>query len=346
MGLGLAMKVTMRDIAKKANVSVATVSRALSGTGYIKEDTLELVIKACKELGYAPIIRNIESKSNSKIIGVITADLKNDFNVHVINGITGFAEKYGYSVIVYDQQEQSQRAFEALSVFKKIPLTGIVLTPVMDTTDLGFDYLKELEKLKLPIVLVDRDLKYTNYDGVYLDNVEGAYLATMALISAGHKKIATITGTMSSLTGRDRLSGFQKAVQFQKLNIKQEYIRSGGFTVEKSYDATMELLKLPDPPSAVFVANSVMMEGFIKAVKDLGLKIPDDISVISFDDLPGYIELSGFSVVMQPMREMGEKAMEILLERICEPLHGQKGGIRLILNLVLRLRGSEKLIKK
>ena len=335
------MKVTMRDIAKKANGSLATVSRALSGAGYIKEDTLELVIKTCKELGYAPVVRNIESKSHSNLIGIVTADLKNEFNVYVIEGITKVAEQNGYEVLVYDQQENPRRSLKAVESFSKIPVNGIILTPVMDTTSLGFEYLGSLEKMKIPLVLVDRDLKYSHFDGVFLDNVFGGHAATLALIKAGHRKIATITGTYSSLTGRDRLSGYKKAMHINGLDLNEQYIKSGEFTIEGGYGAALELFDLEDPPTAVFVANSVMMKGFVRAVRERKKKIPDDVSVISFDDLVNSSSLTNLSVVAQPMREMGEKAMEILLERICEPAHYKQDTMRLVLNPNIVLRGSE-----
>lgn len=335
------MKVTMRDVARRANVSLATVHRALSGTGYIKEDTMELVIEACKELGYAPVVRNMDFKSGSSLIGIITADLKNEFNVFLIEGITEMAQRQGYDVVVYDQQENAARSRKAIDVFSKLPLSGIVLTPVMDTTTLGFEYLGKLEKLKIPLVLVDRDLKYSHFDGVFLDNVFGGYSAVMALYRAGHRKIATITGTYSSLTGRDRLNGYKKALLIHGLCYDEAYVKSGEFTIDGGHDAAVELFDMKDPPTAVFVANSVMMKGFIRAVNERRMKIPDDIAVISFDDLVNTSSVPDLSVIAQPMKELGGKAAEILLERICEPAHYKKDTIRLVLNPSVLLRGSE-----
>ncbi len=335
------MKVTMRDIARRANVSLATVHRALSGTGYIKEDTMELVIKACKELGYAHVVRNVDLKSSSSLIGIITADLKNEFNVFLIEGISEAVEKQGYETVVYDQQENPSRSWKAIEVFAKLPLSGIVLTPVMDTTTLGFEYLGKLEKLKIPLVLVDRDLKYSHFDGVFLDNVFGGYSAVMALYRAGHRRIATITGTYSSLTGRERLSGYKKALLIHGLSYDEAYVKSGEFTIDGGHDAAVALFDMSDPPTAVFVANSVMMKGFIRAVHERNMRIPEDIAVISFDDLVNTSSVPNLSVIAQPMKEMGGKAGEILLERMCEPAHYKKDTVRLVLNPSVLLRGSE-----
>lgn len=335
-------KVTMRDVAKKANVSLATVSRALGGDGYIKADTMELVINACKELGYVPPSKNIGGTAKMNLIGVITADLKNEFNVFLIEGITKIAAQHNYDIIVYDQQENPLRSYSALETFAKLPLSGIILTPVMDTTSLRFEYIGKLEKLKVPLVLVDRDLQYSHFDGVFLDNVHGGFEATMALIRAGHTKIATITGTHSSMTGYDRLAGYRKAMMIQKMELRDSYIKSGEFTIEGGYQSAIELLDMPDPPTAIFVANSVMMKGVARVIRERRLKIPEDIAILSFDDLVNHTSIPNLSVISQPMREMGEKAIEILLGRICEPSHYTHHTIRLILNPSLVLRGSEK----
>ena len=340
------MKVTMRDVAKKANVSLATVYRALSGSGYIKSETLELVIQACKDLGYTPALRDIETKSKSNLIAIVTADLKNEFNIYVIDGITKKAEEKGYDVVIYDQQERPERSICLASLITKIPVKGIILTPIMNTTTLGFSFLGMLEELHLPIVLVDRDLPYSHFDGVFLDNVFGGYTAVSALIQAGHQKIATITGPSSSLTGKERLTGYKKAMLVHNLEINDSYICSGEFTIQGGYEATKQLLGLKDAPTAIFAANGVMMKGVLHALSDLGKRIPEDISIISFDNVIDGYPLNDLSVVAQPMKEMGEKAMDILLERICEPASYKKNSMRLILNPTLILRGSERLYNK
>lgn len=338
------MKPTMRDVAQKANVSLATVSRALSGTGYIKEDTLELVINACRELGYSNI-GDRESKEQSNLIGVVTADLANEFNIILIEGITNVLRRRGYDVIIYDQQENPARSLQAIDTFKKLPLNGIILTPVMDTTTLGFQYIGELEKVKIPIVLVDRDIKYSHFNGVFLDNVYGAVSAVTALIREGHTKIATITGTNTSLTGRDRLTGYKKAMLIEGLEVRDDYIRSGEFTVSGGYEAAAAFFGMEDPPTAIFVANSVMMKGVVKAIRDQKLRVPEDVAIISFDDLVNSQSLPNLSVVAQPMKSMGEKAAEILLDHVCTPMHCKEDIMRLVLPPSIVLRGSEKYIQ-
>ncbi|NMB43261.1 MAG: LacI family transcriptional regulator, partial [Clostridiales bacterium] len=150
------MKVTMRDVAKYANVSLSTVSRALSGKGYVGEETMQLVLDACEKLNYKHsfITSNMRIKHN--IIGFLTADLKNEFNVHLIEGVTNIADQNGYDVIICDAQENAKKEEKLVELAKKLPLSGLILTPVMDTQNINYKLIEGLEDLKIPIVLVDR----------------------------------------------------------------------------------------------------------------------------------------------------------------------------------------------
>lgn len=230
--------------------------------------------------------------------------------------------------------ENMKRSFQALDVFSKIPLNGIILTPVMDTITLKFEYLGMLEKLKVPLVLVDRDLQYSHFDGVFLDNVYGGFDATMALIKAGHTKIATITGTHSSLTGHDRLTGYKKAMQIQRLNLRKEYIKSGEFTIEGGYRGIKELMDMPDPPTAIFVANSVMMKGVLRLIQERNMRIPEDIATLTFDDF--------FRSSDSPIFKIPKSIPCNLHPNLMRPqcLHIFRGELRIGYNRVHLLRGE------
>lgn len=334
------MKVTMRDVAKSANVSLSTVSRAITGSGYVSEETLELVMKACEELNYkvAPIGSSMRMQSN--IIGVLTADLKNEFNVHIIEGATNVADQNQMEILVFDAQEKQDKEKRAVELFQKLPLKALMVTPVMDTQQINYELIAALENLKIPVVLVDRDIPYSNFDAVLLDNVTGAFDGVTAFIKSGHTKIATIAGTASSLTGKDRIIGYKKAMYMNHLHIPEGYIRDGKFTVEGGYQAMCELLDAPEPPTAVFVANVVMMNGCFRALQERSLRVPEDIAIISFDDLNVNRFMNNLSTIAQPMQEMGRTAMNILLERLRYPVR-QKETRHVILPPKLILRGSE-----
>lgn len=334
------MNATMKDVAKEANVSIATVSRAISGNGYISNETLDIVLKACKTVGFQ-IRGKQRKKSQTSIIGAVASELKNVFDLQLINGITETAKKKNYDVIIFDQQEDAKRSLDVVDIVSSLSLCGIILIPVKDTISLGFEYLSGLEKLKIPIVLLDRDIECSHFDGVFIDNIQGSFNAVQSLVRAGHQKIAFISGPVSNLTGRDRKAGFIKAMKEYNIHVHSIYMKEGNFTFEGGYRSINELLDLNDPPTAVFVANSTMTKGVYQALCERKLKIPEDIAMISFDKL---VEHSNLSAVEQPVKEMGAKAAEMLIDRLSEPSYLRKTTVRLILNPTLSLRGSEQLV--
>lgn len=336
----------MRDVAKYANVSLSTVSRALSGNGYVGEDTMKHVLEACEKLNYRPTNITNNMRMENKIVGVLTADLKNEFNIHIIEGVTNIADQNGYDVLVCDAQESAEKEERLVELIKKLPVKALILTPVMDTKEINYKLIKTLEDLRIPIVLVDRDLVYSNFDAVFLDNVTGAFDAVKAFIMAGHKKIATISGVASSLTGKDRLAGYRKALYMNNIEVREEYIQDGKFTEKGGYQAMLNLLDIDDPPTAVFVANLVMMKGCYKALLERNQKIPDDIAVISFDDISAEQVYKDLSTISQPMIKMGESAMRIIMERLYSPIQNHRETRHVILPPRLNLRGSECFYRK
>ena len=176
--------------------------------------------------------------------------------------------------------------------------------------------------------------------------MQGAVSAVTTLIKEGHTKIATISGTETSLTGRDRLTGYKKAMLIEGLDVKETYIRSGEFTVSGGYNAAMDFFRMDDPPTAIFVANSVMMKGVVSAIWEKGIRVPEDMAIISFDDLVNIHTLPNLSVVTQPMKAMGEKAAEILLDQVCAPAYHNEDIIRFVLSPSIVLRGSEKYVQR
>lgn len=333
----------MRDVAKYANVSLSTVSRVISKKGYVSDDTKNLVMKTCKELNYKPSYMQNDMRIHTNVVGVLTADLRNEFNIHILEGITDVADQNGFEILIFDAQERQDREKRAMQLFSKVPFKAVIITPVMDTENINYELIRSIESLKIPVVLVDRDIPYANFDAVLLDNVTGAFDGVNALIENGHKKIATIAGTESSMTGKDRIIGYKKAMFAHNLPIMDGYIQDGKFTVEGGYEAMKNLLDHQNPPTAIFVANVVMMHGCYKAIRERKIEVPKDMAVVSFDDLCKNENSKNLSTIAQPMWEMGEMAMNILLERLNAPVR-QKETKHVILPAKLILRGSEKYI--
>lgn len=339
------MATNIRDIAREAGVSSTTVSRVLNGSGYVKEETKALVLKTIKEFNYTPsaVARSL-SKNETNTIGVIVPDIENPFFGKVIKGISALADERNLNIILCDTNENISKEIKFLNMLKEQRISGIIVTPTNDINEANNEQLSVLENMGIPIVLVDRDVKHSNFDGVFTDNIRGAYEATSALIKEGHRKIAIITGPNSSKPGRDRLTGYKKALRMNDIELNEGYLFYGDFKLESGYKATQEILKMEDRPTAILACNNMMNLGSIKALYENKLRIPQDMAIIGFDEVL-MLDVVGLniSVVSRPDNDMGKKAMELLMKKMDSKEH--TGTVRLTLLSELILKGSEKLIK-
>lgn len=339
------MAITIKDIAERAEVSQATVSRVLNNSEFVKDEKKERVLNAIKELNYVPnsLARSL-STNKSNTIGVVVPDVHNPFFGEVIKGIATVADEEDINIILCDTDENMDKEFKALEMLKKQRVQGIIITPTSDKNEFNSEYLETLENMGMPIVLIDRDVKYSNFDGVFLDNINGAFEATNALIKEGHKKIAVIAGPQTSKPGRDRLRGYKKAMLMNKLDVDEKYIFYGDFKQESSYKITKEIINMEDKPTAIFVCNNMMNLGCMKALFEENIKIPEDMALIGFDEIE-ILNVLNFkiSAVSRPTSEMGRVAMNMFLDKLKNKEDMQTKRITLSPQLILR--GSEKFLK-
>lgn len=338
----------IKDIALKAGVSLATVSRVLNDSGYVKDETKELVLATIKELNDS--LEFISKKSlrySRKIIAVVIPDITNPFFPEVIKGINKVAGSKKLNFILCDTNENVEEEIRYLKMIKEQNIKGLIITPTTDQNEFNRKFLEQIDNMGIPIVLLDRDIKYSHFDAVFLDNVRGAYEAVEALIREGHEKIAIIAGPITSKPGRDRVSGYEKALVFNNIPKDDAYIYYGDFKHESGYILTKKILGMQVPPSAIFVSNNMMTMGCIKALLEMNIRIPQDIALIGFDDIDVFSMITpNISAVSRPTSLMGEVAMNILMERLDEKIGVNKIVKKVILPPTLVLRGSEKYIKK
>lgn len=337
-----------KDIAQKTGVSLTTVSRVLNNSGYVKRETKELVLKAVQELGLEDdFISKRASKHKNEIIGVVIPDITNPFFGEVIKGINKVADSEKLSFILCDTDENVDKEIRYLEMLKEHNIKGLIITPATDQNEFNRNYLVQLDNMGVPIVLLDRDIKYSHFDAVFLDSIKGAYEAVEALIKEGHEKIAIIAGPITSKPGRDRVSGYQKALGMNGIQEDTKYMFFGDFRLESGYKLTKEIMNMKEPPSAIFISNNMMTIGCVKALFEMNLKIPQDISIVGFDDIDMFNVMNlNISAVSRPTTLMGEEAMNILMERLNNKDGDNKTIKKIILPPCLILRGSEKYIKK
>ena len=328
------MKVTMKDVAREAGVSTATVSHVINKTRFVEKETKNKVLGVLKKLSYYPnaAAQSLRSKK-TKVIGLIVPDISNFFFTAVIKGIESTLKKYGYNLILSDSDENLKTEKEQIKVFNAKLVDGLIIAPASG----DHTFLKKLLDRNSPVVFIDRKPQgYCPGDCVLVDNAEGAYKAVSMLIKKGHSKIGIITGVPGLTTSEERLEGYKKALVDYGIKVDQNLIKIGNSRYDSGYKLMKELL-LNSNITALFVVNNLMTIGAIKFLKEKQIKIPDDLAIIGFDDYKwASITNPPLSVVKQPSRKIGEKASELLVKRIKKEETGDYKEYRLSTELLIR----------
>lgn len=338
------MTVTISDIAKKANVSSATVSRVLNSSGYVKEDTKKRIQAVIKEMNYTPsaIARSL-SKSETNTIGIIVPDITNSYFGEIIKGISEIAEKNNLNIILFNTDNYLEKEIRALNVLKEQRIKGIIMTPGFGEEKFNDDYIKTISNLNIPIVLVSADVKFTNLNGVFVDNIKGSFDATQLLIKEGHTKVGIITGLLSAEPSIDRLMGYKKALEANNIEINDKYILNGDFKLDRAYELTKRLIEEKDHPTALVVCSNMMTMGVIKALNEKNKNIPTDLSIIGFDKID-FLDMVGLNITYMedcPI-ELGRSSMKMLCEIIYNSNDEDNNIKRLTIAPKIVIRGSEK----
>ena len=302
--------VTITDVAQRVGVSVATVSRYLSGFNVRQRDEIE---NAIHELNYRPsaAARNLKS-GRTGTIAIVVPDISNPFFAAIATGAETVAGEEHMVMLVNSGAIREREEKILGELFGRVD--GVILSPLQED-DEGPSF---FSKYGLPIVFVDRiTADAEKFDSVLVDNVKGARLATEHLIQLGHQKIAMITGPLHTTPGRLRAEGYTSALRKQKIALQESYLIESDFTREGGYASMVKLLEDPNPPTAVITGNNFMSIGALEALKEKRVRIPDDISIIGFDDLDFSTLIEpGLTAVFRHFEAQGAEAMRILLARI------------------------------
>jgi LacI family transcriptional regulator, repressor for deo operon, udp, cdd, tsx, nupC, and nupG len=305
--------VRIADVAKLANVSTATVSRVISNSGTVKKETTEKVLEAIKKLNYQPnmLARQLRRLETNTIL-VVVPDITNSFFSDVLRGIESVAVENGYQVILGDAQNLVKRENSYFTLVRQKKADGIILL----TARTNQQILEELAN-EHPVVLACEYIEGSKIPTVSIDNISSARKATEYLIHLNHKRIGHITGPLNVVVGRDRLKGFQQAMSQYGLDVDSMLVQEGDFTYESGFNLMKKFLAVDYPPTAIFAANDEMAIGAIRAAKTRGLNVPEDLSVIGFDDIKfASIFEPELTTIAQPTFNMGKKAMELLINLI------------------------------
>lgn len=320
------MSITIKDVAKKANVSISTVSRVINTSKPVSDDIKKRVFEVIEELGYSPnpVARNLVMKK-SKLIGVMVPDISSTYIGELLNAIEEIAKTYGYDIILCNSYGEIKQEMRYFDLFKSKQVEGIVFI-TRKLTDLHRDILKNLN---LPIVMINRDGSDLGVLSVSVDQRKSVYDMTNYLVTLGHKDIVLIrSGDDEESFGRDQLEGYRQALEENRLAFSHENVYEGYFELEEAYKIVDVMIKGGQMPTAIFATSDEMAVGAINAIIDNGKRVPEDISVVgSYDSRISRIYRPKLTTIKHPIYDIGAIAVRLIIKKI----NGQEPKDKLIL---------------
>jgi LacI family transcriptional regulator len=331
------MTVTLKDIAGKAGISVSIVSRVLNSKTKkyrISATTEQRVLNAARELNYHPnqLARGLRLKK-THTIGLIVPDISNPFFAHVARVIQKQAYQEGYSLLVCNTDENIDTEIEQIAIMRSRRLDGFIIMPV----GVSHGHIDDLLADNIPLVLLDRCFDDLDTHSVVVDNYLGACQAVQHLTDLGHKRIAIIQGLPNTYTNNARVKGYTDILRRKNIPIDESLIVGNDFRKENGYVETKSLLNLHPPPSAIFTTSDLITLGALQAIYEKNIKIPEDVSIVAFDDIDfaPYL-LTPLTTVEQPKELMGEVAVKLLIDDIKDKGKASKKRIALKPRLIIR----------
>ncbi len=330
------MAATIRDIRNQTGLSLATISKYLNGKNVLPENR-EKIEAAIKDLHYEvnEIARGLVT-NRTNTVGMIVYDIESMFSGVLIRHVGDFLRKSGYALLVCDSCNDEKIEADNVRFLLNKKVDGIIIIPVARKED----FLLPAKEKKVPVVLMDRSFEVSDFDCVKIDNRMAAYRATNHLLSYGHKKIAIIASHVE-YTGWERYKGYLEAMEQAGLEVLEDYCRIGAHTIEFGHESMQKLLELEDRPTAVLMTNYETSLGAVMAVNESSYDCPEDISMMGFDDLiMSHVVKPKLCMVVQPMKEICEQAVELVLGQITEP--GERPPIEFSMGTTMREGNSIK----
>lgn len=308
---------TIRGVAERAGVSIATVSRVFGDHTAVSGELRLRVEEAARALNYRPSrAARALRVGTSQAVGVVIPDLENPFFTAVVRGIEGVLQAAGYTLLLANSDEDVARERRILETLRADGVAGIIFVPINGARDAYRDVLAP----PLQVVAVDRSAVSLRTDLVTVDNVDGTRRGVAHLLALGHRDVALLGGPSRHSTAKERERGYCEALRAAGRPIRQELVYHGDFRESGGYEGMKALLALPRHPGAVFVANNLMTLGAFRALHEAGVRVPDELALVGFDDMPWATSLNPpLTAIGQPSQEIGSSAADLLLDRIARP---------------------------
>ena len=325
---------TMKDVAQRAGVSPSTVSHVINETRFVSQQLRDRVLHAMSELNYQPsaVARSLRTKK-TQVVALVIPDITNPYFPEVARGVQDVAEENEYSVILCNTDRVRGRELRFLKALRGQWVDGLILNP----SEVTSGDLQDLQDAQIPVVLIGSQIDHPDLDVVMVDNVQGAYDAVSHLIDLGHRRIGLVGGQRAASSGEQRFQGYIRALADHDIPVDEEIITEGRFTREGGYESMKRLLALQSPPTAVFASSDVMAIGALMAIQEQGLQVPNDVSLVGFDDIAeASTTTPKLTTVSQPKYQTGEVAAQLLFDRVEGASPGERQKIVLSHQLVIR----------
>lgn len=328
-------RATITDVAKLAGVSKSTVSHVINSTRFVEEETKQRVLGVIMDLGYHPSLAARSLTTNrTGTIGVIVSDASNSFFGDVLRGIEDILQPLNYSLMVCNTDEILERENHYIDLLLRQRVDGIIAA----ATSQKWEALNRAPIQHTPVIFLDRTYEGLEGSFVGVNNLAGAHLGAKHIIDWGHHKIGILAGFQRLSTMRERLAGFRQALHEHQIEVPDEWIVESPLGIEAGRESAKQILSIPESPSALFINNNFLTLGAMLAIRELGLRCPDDISLVGFDDHPwSAVSNPPLTVVRQPSRHLGQEAARMILSQIAGE---ETPGKRVILECELIIRES------
>ncbi|MCR4430943.1 MAG: LacI family transcriptional regulator [Tepidanaerobacteraceae bacterium] len=328
------MAVTIKDIAREANVSITTVSRVINNKNEgVSKETKDKILQIMKRLNYRPnsVARSLVTKK-THTLGLILPDITNPFFPDLVRGVEDTANIYGYNIILCNTDDDIAKEKTYIKVLKEKCIDGIIYTSTIKSENQN---VKMLLKYEIPFVMLDRLIDIKGVPYIYADGESGMYEIIRYLIENNHRRIAYISGPMTNHTAIQRFEGYKRAMAEAGLSPDGDLIMEGNYKMRSGYECMSEILKKKKKFTAVACANDLMAVGALECLRESGMKVPDDISVTGYDDIyVSNVVTPKLTTMAQPTYEMGCLAARILIKSIAEENHEKE--VKLRPKLVIR----------
>jgi LacI family transcriptional regulator len=321
---------TIHDVARKAGVSVMTVSRTLNAPSKVSASTRENIHAVMEQLGYEPnLIARSLVRRKTNTLGIIMPDIKNTFFNSWFRAVEEVARSVRYNLLLCNTDEDAWHELQAVRLMLGQRVDGIILVPHARESVL------HLRRSRRPFILVDRHFEDIGADSVCTDHYAGAFAATAHLMSLGHRRIAILRGPGVLFPDIERYRGFCDAMQQEQLTVAEQLVCNCEFQEGMAMEATRRLLSAEPRPTALFSFNSLMTVGALKAIRILDLRVPEDLSIVTYDEIPGHSVFSpSITHVRQPVEDLGRETTRLILDRIERPRRKEYARILLPPDLV------------